>query len=429
MPPQPVRAAAPAAPLVLGAAAAQARAQTLARPAPMPMPMPAPEALTRPLGAPRTPPARPPRPTLLATTAPRPAPPRTSWVKDFAQHLNVIQVICWQVAALAVVLTVNQPWPVLAGASTGAALLIALTTVRIGGRWLYQLAVLACGYLTRGRRRDLPETSGKTPALLGLLVPGTTVLATETSQGPAMTVSHHGGLAALLRPTGVPGDLIGLLPLPAALLPVGGDGTAGQPHLFGVQTVFHTGVRRDGPPKVWLGVHAVRTVDSPRDDELALALRNAMRRVRRAAARAGVPAEPLAEEAGFAAVAGLAHVTGGRTEVREDWRFWRTGPVCQAVFAVDGFDTLADSQARRLVGNLFGVTGGVAVTVTLGARTGRTGTRVAAVLRLAATTEAAVEAALAAVTARAVPPGVRLARLDGTHSSGVAASLPIGVFL
>jgi hypothetical protein len=394
-----------------------------------PAPVAALDALTRPLGPPRTPQLRPPNHVPVATTAPRPVPPpRTGRIRDYVRHLDVIQVICWQLAVLAVILTVDQPWPVLVCASVGAALLIALTGVRIGGRWLYQLGVLAGGYLSRDRRRDLPESSGKTPALLDLLVPGTTMRTTETSQGPAMTVSHEGGLAALLSPTSGRIDLIGQLPTPAALLPAGPSDATGQPHDYGVQAVFHAGVRRDGPPKVWLAVHAARTVDIPRDDELTLALRNALRRVRRTASRAGVPAEPLAEAAAFAAGAGLAHVTGGRNEVREDWRFWRTGAVSQVCFAIDGVAGLTDPQLRRMVGGLFAVTGGVAVTVTLAARSGRHGTRVSGVLRLAATTEAAVEAARAAVAARAVPPGVRLTRLDGAHSSGVAASLPIGVF-
>jgi type VII secretion protein EccE len=249
-----------------------------------------------------------------------------------------------------------------------------------------------------------------------------------------MTVSHPGGLAAVLRPREQTGDPLAVLPPPAALLPTAGSVEAGQPHRYGVQTVLHAGVRRDGPPKVWFAVHAVRTVETPHDEELTLALRNAMRRVRRALGRAGIPAEPLAEDAAFAAVAGLAHVTGGRNEVREDWRFWRTGPVSQAAFALPGIDRLNDPQLRRLVADLFAVTSGVSLTVTLAAHSGQTGARVSGVLRLAATTEAAVEHAATAAgrviagTAHVVPAGFRLARLDGTHSSGVAASLPIGVF-
>jgi hypothetical protein len=197
-----------------------------------------------------------------------------------------------------------------------------------------------------------------------------------------------------------------------------------------VQLVFHTGVRLDKPRRLWVAVHAARTVDTPADDELTLALRNAVRRVRRALGRAGVPTEPLAEEQALSALAGLAHVTGGRNEVREDWTFWRTGPVSQATCRLTGWDRLTDAQARRLVSTMLAGTPGVAATVALGARTTR-GSEVSATaaLRLAATTEAAVEAAAVAMTDRLAPSGVRLARLDGAHLTGVAASLPIGVFL
>lgn len=422
-PQAPGPAARPAAPVVVGTPAARtdAVAGTAARPASVAAaPVAAP--LPQPAGPPRIP-VRPPHAMPLAAPAAPPRAPSGDLVREYVRHLGVLQVICWQLAALAVLLAVRQPWPVLVTACAGAALVLALTAVRVGGRWLYQVAALAVGFLTRPRRCDLPETGGRTPALLDLLAPGMTVRVIETSAGPAMTVSHPAGLAAVLRPREQVGDPTVRLPPPAALLPVADD----QPNRYGVQTICHAGVRRDGPPKVWFAVHATRTAESPHDEELSLALRNAMRRVRRALDRAGVPAEPLAEDAAFAAIAGLAHVTGGRNEVREDWRFWRTGPVSQATFALPGLDRLTDPQTRRLVADLFAVTTGVAATVALSARSGRTGALVSGALRLAATTEVAVENA-AAAAARIVPAGVRLARLDGTHSSGVAASLPIGVF-
>jgi type VII secretion protein EccE len=180
-------------------------------------------------------------------------------------------------------------------------------------------------------------------------------------------------------------------------------------------------------------VHAARTVDTPVDAELTLALRNAMRRVRRALDRAGVPAQPLGEEQALSAIAGLTHVTGGRTDVREDWRFWRTGPVCQATFRLTGWDVLTDTQARGLINSVVAGVPGVASTLALGVRTERPTSsatpRGCATLRLAATTEAAVATAADHMTNRLTPSGVRLARLDGTQLSGVAASLPIGVFL
>jgi type VII secretion protein EccE len=179
-----------------------------------------------------------------------------------------------------------------------------------------------------------------------------------------------------------------------------------------------------------VAVHAARTVETPVDAELSLALRNAMRRVRRALDRAGVPAQPLAEEQALSAIAGLAHITGGRTEVREDWKFWRTGPVSQATFQLTGWGKLTDTQAKGMINSLLAGIPGVASTITLGARTERRGDpRASATLRLAATTEAAVDTAAGHMTNRLAPAGVHLSRLDGTQLSGVAVSLPIGVSL
>ncbi|MEN3610571.1 hypothetical protein AAH979_13570 [Plantactinospora sp. ZYX-F-223] len=379
----------------------------------------------QPLVPARATPARAPNPTTVAAGPPPETAPDGSRRREFLAHLNLTQVVCWQVAVLAVALAVRQPVPVLVCVAVGAAVLVALTTVRIGGRWLYEHGALAVGYLSRTRRRDLPEDAGKTPALLDLLIPNCAVQAVETGHGLAMTASHRGGLTAVMQPHDGGTGLVDRLPTPAALVPL----VDGQQRALGVQTVYHAGVRRDVPAKVWLAVHATRGVDVPGDDELALVLRNAMRRMRRMLGRAGVPTEPLAEEAAFAMLAGLAHVTGGRNQVREDWRFWRTGPVCQAAFELRGWHRLADSQARRLVGELLTALTGVAVTVTLAARSGDGGPRVGAVLRIAATSETAIETALATTVVRATACGVRPARLDGTQSRGVAASLPIGVFL
>jgi type VII secretion protein EccE len=416
----PARTAAP--PLRIAAAGTVAAAAARA----LPQPTAEADVHTRPLLL--TPPIRPGRPAPVAPVAT--APPKktlSGHAREYFRKLSPLQVICWQVAALAVVLTVRQPWPVLTGTSTAAAILVALTSVRVGGRWLYELVALATGFFTRNRRKDLPKSGGApgtTLALLDMLLPGSTIRTVETSQGPAMAISHQSGLTAQLKPPALTPELLTALPMPAALLPAATD------HLFGVQLVFHVGVRPDTPRRLWVAVHAARTVETPVDAELSLALRNAMRRVRRALDRAGVPAQPLAEEQALSAIAGLAHITGGRTEVREDWKFWRTGPVSQATFQLTGWGKLTDTQAKGMINSLLAGIPGVASTITLGARTERRGDpRASATLRLAATTEAAVDTAAGHMTNRLAPAGVHLSRLDGTQLSGVAVSLPIGVSL
>lgn len=386
------------------------------------------EQLTRPIRRPQTPLS-----SGAGSRAARPASgagdPR---FREYVEQLSPVQVVCWQVAAIAVALSVHGPWPVLAATCTCAAAVLALTAVRRDGRWLYQLAALGIGNLRRERDRDLPESGEKVPAMVDLLVPDAIVRAFDTGNGVAMTVSHQDALAALLRPE----ESItnpSHLPLPESLLPAELPAASGVADPVGVQLVCHAGVRRDGPPKVWFGVHAVRTVAVPDDEDLTLVLSNAMRRVSRALRRSGLPVKPLAEDAAFATLAGLAHISGGRNQIREDWQFWRTGPVCQATAVLRGIDRLTATAVRWLLTDVFAATAGVAVTVTLSARSGQDGPGTRGVLRFAAISEAAASSALATVravlTRHTSPDGrpVRLVRLDGRHASGVAASLPIGV--
>lgn len=334
---------------------------------------------------------------------------------EFLRGLSPAQVICWQVAVFGVLAAPRQPWTVLVAAVVGAVIVLVLTGIRVGGRWLYELPGIGIGYLLRPRRGK-SLAAGDTVALLATLVPGATVRTVETNRGPAMAVSHRDGMTALLAPGACTPDLVGRLPTPSALLPVSAD------QLFGVQLVLHVGTRPDGPRRVWVAVHAGRTVETPGDDELTLVLRNGMRRVRRALDRAGVPVRPLAGRPALDAIAGLAHITGGHTEIREDWRYWRAGPICHATYRLGGGDRLA--EGRALVGALLAGIPGVATTITLAAHTERRG----GVLRLAAPSPAAVERAAGRVTGLLAAAGVRMTRLDGAQLSGIAASLPIGVF-
>jgi hypothetical protein len=398
-----------ATPVLVVSSAATGTVPTAARPviaAPAPVPPPA---------SPTAPPAarrefEPPRPSR------RPA--RRGGV---VRQLSPLQVVCWQVAVLAVAASLGRPWPVIACAGAGAAVVLAVTTIRIRGRWLYQVLAPAVGYLLRTRRHNLAEDD-KSVALLGLLLPGSTTLTVHTGQGPALAISHPAGLTTLIRPksTGRGGPP----PPPAALLPDTDD-----THRFGIQTVFHSAARSDQPPRFWLTVHAARTVDTPTDDELTQALRNGLRRVLRSLNRMGLPAEPMPAEAALATVAALGHVTGGRTEIREDWRFWRTGAVSHTCFRLVGWDRLTADDADRLLAALATRTAGIAgiaVTMTIAAHT--SGARPSAVLRLAATTEAAIDSAITHLTGLFASCGVRPVRFDGTQVAGVAASLPIGGF-
>ncbi|WP_053732664.1 type VII secretion protein EccE [Nocardia sp. NRRL S-836] len=386
----------------------------------VPRPAPAPVVVAAP------PPPRPPTaPTPVQQHAVRPpAPARRPERRGnpVVRRITALQVVCWQIAVTAVALSIGRPWPVTAGAGVGAAALLAVTALRIRGRWLYQVLAPSAGFLLRTRRHNLPE-DGKALALLGLLLPGSTTVTVHTGQGTALVISHAGGLTALVRPRST-GRTQAPPPLPTSLLPAA-DGT---PHHLGIQLVFHSGARSDQPARFWLTVHASRTVDAPTDTELEPVLRNAVRRVVRSLNRAGVPAEPMPAEAALATVAALGHVTGGRTEVREDWGFWRTGVVTHTCFRLAGWERLAEHEVNNLLTGLAARTAGIAVTLTIAAQSAPGVPPLTAVLRLAAPTESAVEAATSYLTRPLASYGVRLVRLDGSQVAAVAASLPIGGF-
>lgn len=385
----------------------------------MPRPAPAPVAIAPP------PPPRPPTapiPLQHNIRPPAPVKQRPARRGKTIRQITALQAVCWQVAVIAIALSIGQPWPVTVGACVGAVALLAVTAVRIRGRWLYQVLAPSVGFLLRTRRHNLPEDD-KGLALLELLLPGATTLTIHTGQSTALAISHAGGLTALVRPRST-GRGHGTPPSPTSLLPTA-DGT---PHHFGIQLVFHSGARSDQPARFWLTVHASRTVGTPTDAELEPALRNGLRRVVRSLNRAGVPAEPMPAEAALATVAALGHVTGGRTEVREDWGFWRTGVVTHACFRLAGWHRLAEHDVNNLLTGLAARTAGIAVTVTIAAQSAPGAPRLTAVLRLAAPTESAVEAAVAYLARPFASHGVRLVRLDGSQVAGVAASLPIGGF-
>ncbi|WP_330273900.1 hypothetical protein OG205_45360 [Lentzea sp. NBC_00516] len=380
-------------------------------------------AVARPVAAPVVAPPPPPRPPVtplpvrhIAPPVPAPRPGRRAAVRQ----VTALQAVCWQVAVITTAVSIGRPWPVTAAACTGAAVLLAVTTIRIRGRWLHQVLAPSLPYLLRPRRHNLPDDD-KASALLGLLLPDATTLTVHTGQSEALAISHTAGLTTLVRPRTTGGGRTGAPPSPVSLLPP----TDGGAHRFGIQLVFHSGARFDQHPRYWLTVHASRTVEHPTDAELEPLLRNAVRRVVRSLNRSGTPAEPMPAEAAFATIAALGHVTGGRTEVREDWGFWRTGVVSHACFRLAGWDRLSDHEVHGLLTGLAARTAGVAVTVTVAARSGHL---VTAVLRLAAPTESAVEAAAAYLTGPLASSGVRLVRLDGSQMAGVAASLPIGGF-
>jgi hypothetical protein len=320
---------------------------------------------------------------------------------------------------------------VIVAASVAAMVLLAATLIRVKRRWLYQHLGLRLRFFLRSRRFDLPMAESRSLALLERLLPGTSIHTMDTGQDSVMVLSQRRGLTVLIRPEQITPEMVRKFPVPAALLPEP-DSSTGVSTEFGIQTVFHSGTKPGEPTRLWLAVHAERTADTPVDHDLALGLRNALRRIRKALRRTGIDTDGLNDSAALGTISALAHVTGNRREVREYWGFLATGMVAQACFRLDNWDKLDEPTARRLADGMLvrhrGNTG-VAVTLTCYARSDLGAVRAGAVLRLAATNEKTIEDTSMTLRPLLQPCGISLTRLDGEHLSGLATSLPIGGFV
>ncbi|MCE6996025.1 hypothetical protein LZG04_14605 [Saccharothrix sp. S26] len=284
---------------------------------------------------------------------------------------GAIRFVWAQLAVLGAVAAAWASSPVAAASWLGALAVLVLCLGRWRRRWLSEWVARYAAFLVRRKRRG---------ALLDVVAPGAWVEGDHV-HGP-------GGVVAVLRPR---------LAAPRVLA-----GLAGPD----VLVVLHVGRGQVRRPRAWVVARAARTPELWHDDEVVRVLGNATRRTRRELRRLGVTADLLAEEDLVTTIAALGHVTGQR-EVREDWKYWHSGPVAQACFR------LPAATARAAVDWLLTAAPGVAVTVALTADD--------AVLRVAGAAEAAVEAAVGVLAAH-----VRLERLDGLHARGVAASLLIG---
>jgi type VII secretion protein EccE len=340
--------------------------------------------------------------------------------------LAVPQIICWQLVLIAAVLIIDRPWYVITGVALAALAVLALTAVRLRGQWLYEWVGIWLSYIQRDRERGLTD-SDPGPELLSLARPkaiGSACAISADTDDSMYVIAAPAGVTAVLQPRPAAADHTSTAPAAQTLLPQPDDpGLA-----FAVQVVQHARTGRGRPPKTWVALQALRTSEVYRDTDMHAALGNALRRVRRQLRRDGQLTRILAEDEVHTSLAALAHVNGGRGEIEERWRYWRSGPVRQAVFQLRGWSDLAPEAGAQLLRWLLGSAPEAAVTVAVTARQlpEQRRPRVDAVLRIASTGAAALDRAAAELDRLAGERGVRLERLDGRHALGVAATLPIG---
>ncbi|GAB3156712.1 hypothetical protein GCM10027290_55070 [Micromonospora sonneratiae] len=381
-------------------------------------------------GAPATMPvtARPAgEPERLEPAAPRPG-SNSRQVRDRLGGIGVLQLVCWQLVLVAVVLALDERWPTIALTAVVAVVVMALTAVRVRGRWLYEWLLLSSRYLLRDRHLDLPGAGDTGAALLRLISPevvGLTGTVDDDREGTVFMISRAEGITAVLQPASTVRDLVRATPAPQTLLPAQDE----QALAFAVQVVHHAGINRARPPRTWVALQALRTVELYRDADVRQALGNAVRRVQRRLRRDGLPSRTLAEHEVLGTFAALAHVNAGRGRVREQWRLWQSGPITQAVFRLDGWAELPPAAGPQLLRWLLSAAPQAAVTVAVTARRSPTGAEpvLSATLRIAATSPAGLESAADELAQLARERNVDMERLDGRQAWGVASTLPLGV--
>ena len=316
----------------------------------------------------------------------------------------------------------GRPALVAGPAAACAAGLLALTTVRVRNQWLFQWAARYLRFRLRERKRFLPK-EGHSRALLHLFAKDAALTSIQLGDTDVAVISRTCGATAVLRPRLDDADPIVALPRPSALLP-GGD----EANAVGVQVIFHGVSGNRAHPRAWLAVQAIRTPELYEEDQITQSLRHSTQRVLRALGKRDVEVAGLGDAKMLSTIASLAHVSGGRADVEEQWRYWFCGPIAQVAFRLGGWTDLGDQAATKVLRALLTAETGAVLTVSVGAGTvdGEVGHETA-VVRIAAQSVHQLELATAALVRLSHDHDVRLDRMDGEHADGVAASLPLGV--
>ncbi|WP_245960035.1 type VII secretion protein EccE [Prauserella flavalba] len=331
--------------------------------------------------------------------------------------LPVLRIVCWQLALVLAFLAIGRPWPVVTALLLTSATLLAWTGLRYRGRWLSDELTERARLLLRRRQRDLPDTEAG-HLLLRALAPGSGARTVELAGTSAGVVSRTGELVAVLRPVDTGPAVLAQLALSGALLADNGEPSPALPAIR-LQLVLHRGPQQTDHTRAWLAVRALREPNFADDADLLVALNNTVRRLHRKLRRAGLGATALTEPELLSTLVALTHTGPGRGMIREERRHWRAGPITQVGLRLTGLGDRPVQARIQVLHRLLAAVPGTACTIAI------TAPEHAAVLRVAATTDAGVDAAAERLL-RMHLPGLRLERMDNQHAPAVAASLPIG---
>jgi type VII secretion protein EccE len=355
------------------------------------------------------------------------------------------QLVSTQVAAVALLLGAINGTLALAAAAVVAALLLALTWLRLRGRWAFEWLAVALRF--GGRRHSAPAAGppgeGAQSALLEFVAPGSRVRPADLAGDPAAVIADGAGLTAVLElgdPAGLLAEDTPALPSPAALLP---SAEAEHPPVL-IQLLL-TGApspsvragagipansyrqltegRLLGHSRALLAVRVLRA-EGWSDEELHRSLSGLVRKlVRRLAA---VPARPLGEAAAIRVVAEAAH-DDGVGSAQEGWSGLRVGGLAQTTFRLRRWPDMRVETSRRLVSRMLTLpAAATTVSLTAGPRPAHGPTPVDLTVRLAAPDPGSLGVVTQALRKAVAAEHARVRRLDGEHLPGLAATLPLG---
>jgi type VII secretion protein EccE len=354
------------------------------------------------------------------------------------------RLLCWELAAAALVASIGRPRSVTLAALTAVACTVAATTVRIRGRLLYEWLVRAGRYLVRRHRAQLVPGVNAAEDLVDHLADHPSIETVDLDGIPVAFIHQADGIATVLE-LQIPDELgdgawvartsvASLLPAPDPNAPP-----------FAAKLIMQTtpapnraARSRDANRRVWITVQAERSIDTDGDDELSLALANAVQRMIRRLAREDVPTRTFDRDETLSLVAALSHLdtaTGTPTDTEpvrldENWASWQAGSAEHACFLLrrwpDADDALRQQILRRL--HLIPSRGTtIAVAARRQARPSTTGDDGQLVVRITESDRVRLEnsASLLAFAFEDMADAVGLERLDGDHVAAVAGSLPL----
>ena len=352
------------------------------------------------------------------------------------------QLVSTQVAAAALLVgAVNGPLA-LGAAVFVAIVLLAVTWLRLRGRWAFEWLDTALRF---AGRRHLVSVESAPTALLEFVAPGSRVDQSELAGDPAAVIVDGQGLTAVLElgdPTGLLAEEGGAIPSPAGLLPPAGTehppcriqllltGAPAPSLRAGGGTPANsyrqlTEGRLLGHSRTLLAVRVLRA-EGWTEDDLRLALSGLVRKLVRRLSP--TPVRPLGEAAALRVLAELAH-DDGVGAAQENWPGLQVGGMTQATFRLRRWPDLRIETSRRIVARMLALPA-AATTVSLGAgprsATG-TDTAIDLTVRLAAPDAATLSFATQALRKLLAAERATVRRLDGEHLDGLTATLPLGI--